>query len=353
MPFQTTCPVCKAKLRVKDKLKGRFITCPKCMDCTYPAHPDPEPSVEKAEPEPVVESPAEPTNVEEAASPEGVESAKSGPRRRKKNARTPKGVVSWCHLALVAGSLAVLLSGVTNWLLVPALLGAAGFFGAIAVIIFADERWKLAPSTWIAFGASVIALIQIAIAASPHRRGYTSAADIPVAKETIPFPNRELRRVGPSDDWLNAQEVAVEQGGLCLGVDSVYQAQVEKTVNGQPTTGRRAVGLIIHLRLVPTERVPAQVPFAAWSEAKSPPAGGVTLSASPKQPLALLSIPPGAAIVNHPKQTTFFPRMYIEDVLVFEAPRGSVESLRLTVPAAAFGGNGTIKFVIPSQMIEK
>jgi hypothetical protein len=40
-----------------------------------------------------------------------------------------------------------------------------------------------------------------------------------------------------------------------------------------------------------------------------------------------------------------------DDVLEFEVPRPGAESLRLELPAGAFGGNGLLRFRIPGQMI--
>ena len=43
----------------------------------------------------------------------------------------------------------------------------------------------------------------------------------------------------------------------------------------------------------------------------------------------------------------------VEEVLVFDAPGDDVKYLRLSLPAAAFGSEGTLNFIIPGSMIDK
>ncbi len=58
-------------------------------------------------------------------------------------------------------------------------------------------------------------------------------------------------------------------------------------------------------------------------------------------------------IVDHERPKSLYPKLYADDFLVFEVPRANVEFLRLELPAAAFGGTGTLRFQIPKAMIEQ
>jgi hypothetical protein len=58
-------------------------------------------------------------------------------------------------------------------------------------------------------------------------------------------------------------------------------------------------------------------------------------------------------VANQKGEQTILPNNSLEDVLVFEAPPENFDTLILQVPAANFGGNGRIRFVIPHDKVQK
>lgn len=57
-------------------------------------------------------------------------------------------------------------------------------------------------------------------------------------------------------------------------------------------------------------------------------------------------------IVGQISNESIYPGKEVSDVLVFEPPIGTVASLRLELPAGAFGGTGRLRLEIPKDMIE-
>ena len=56
-------------------------------------------------------------------------------------------------------------------------------------------------------------------------------------------------------------------------------------------------------------------------------------------------------VVDHERPKSLYPKLYADDFLYFEVPRGKFEFLRLEMPVSALGGEGTIRFQIPNSMI--
>jgi len=61
----------------------------------------------------------------------------------------------------------------------------------------------------------------------------------------------------------------------------------------------------------------------------------------------------GRSVVGHVEQEALYPGASVSDVLAFEPPIENVKYLRLELPAANFGGDGMIRFEIPSDQIER
>jgi hypothetical protein len=59
----------------------------------------------------------------------------------------------------------------------------------------------------------------------------------------------------------------------------------------------------------------------------------------------------GAKVEGQASSESLYPGKQLSDVLVFEPPIAKAETLKLRLPAAAFGGAGALKFRIPAEMI--
>src|SRR5207249_4308345 len=58
-----------------------------------------------------------------------------------------------------------------------------------------------------------------------------------------------------------------------------------------------------------------------------------------------------AGVVDKERKASVFPVATVDEVLAFAKPARAVESLRLELPAAAWGGAGVFRFTIPRAMI--
>ncbi len=71
-------------------------------------------------------------------------------------------------------------------------------------------------------------------------------------------------------------------------------------------------------------------------------------------PYKRLSLDPGSQVPGQiSSATSIYPGKRLEDLLVFEPPIENLQFLRLELPAAAFGGTGTLRLQIPKTMIRR
>jgi hypothetical protein len=173
-----------------------------------------------------------------------------------------------------------------------------------------------------------------------------TAAEAPKTDAAKPAP-AETPAKAADDGWHTAGGEAVACGDASVKIPSVML----KTVSATRMRGKEVLGQVVREQLLITVELTnkhstRRLEFASWSFPK--PGNVPTLADSmgkrydlrpPRAPTPGESVDPGKAV---------------EDVLTFQRPAESAkpESLQLRLPAAAFGGQGTLNFEIPAAMIE-
>ncbi len=171
--------------------------------------------------------------------------------------------------------------------------------------------------------------------------------------KVIPFPCRKSFRLVPSEspEWVDAATSALLQGEVAVCVVSAATEQL-KVAAGGTTAASKGVNLVIHLQvdLVGTAKT---IDFAGW--------GSANYGDSQQRPVLkddsnhvyeLRQLEPGTKVADHERSKSLYPQLYADDYLIYEPPPDKIESLRLELPASAFGGLGTLHFQIPKSMIE-
>ncbi|HVT30777.1 MAG TPA: hypothetical protein VHE81_22415 [Lacipirellulaceae bacterium] len=171
--------------------------------------------------------------------------------------------------------------------------------------------------------------------------------------KVIPFPCRKSFRWVSSDspNWIDAATTAALQGEVAVCIVSATTERLDLT-RGGTTSSSKDDNLVIHLEVELVGSGKA-IDFAGWGSANFGDARHrPELKDDANYVYELRQLVPGTKVVDHERSKSLYPQLYADDYLIYEPPRSKVESLRLELPASAFGGIGTLHFQIPKSMIE-
>ncbi len=349
MPFTAVCPVCSTKDRVDDELDGQHVVCSVCLH-RYIARVKRVLKAVEVEVEPDTATHSEPPPLgSENDVPTGQKV--DAPARRRVRRRTG-GKLGLSQLALALGCSALSFAAFVGWTYLPLILGACGLVAAVMSLVLDKRNGVTFACSSVGSLTSTVAFIVVALKAGGPRATPPLPEEV-TAKKSVVFPGgRQLLRTPQTGDWVDATKHAVEVNGLYVGVAASSVENVQFLKDGKPAGGPEGLCLVVHLRVVPAERIPSEVHFTPWSDGGPPSGDTPTVTDASGKKLTPVSIPRGATFAKHVRHTEFFPAMYVEDVLVFPAPEADGE-LRLTVPAEALGGVGPVRFVLPTARIGK
>jgi hypothetical protein len=154
------------------------------------------------------------------------------------------------------------------------------------------------------------------------------------------------------EDWVSAATHAIRKKDVRVQVLSAKIGAVEVEYGGKKVSSREKF-LILTLG-VGLEAVDfQQIPYETWADqlnqpSKNPPALTDNLNQTyPQKKLAL-----DRKIVARDVRGQLTPGRPVREVLLFPVPSAKMETLRLQLPASAFGDTGEIRFEIPRSMIE-
>ncbi len=153
-------------------------------------------------------------------------------------------------------------------------------------------------------------------------------------------------------EWVDADSAAVQQDDVCVCVASATIERL-KLASGGKTNASPNDNLVIRLQvvLVGTTR---KVDFASWGNASFGDARNKpSLADNFNNVYRHQAFGGGTEIVEHERPKSLYPKLFADDYLIFEVPKGNVDFLRLELPASAIGGMGTLRFQIPKSMIEQ
>jgi hypothetical protein len=252
-------------------------------------------------------------------------------------------------LFLVAGALAsVSIESVTG--LVRPLAGVGVAIGLVAVVTSGlAGRWLLMPVTL----AVVAAAIFVVSFAAPGILGPTYAASRQRVNQNdiqvLPHPQYARDPNVRIAEWVDASKASVRQGRF--RVEVLHAGVGTGRPAGQPSVSKQY--LLVHIRLhrhKTADEISAEAfaPPLLWPENVRATLWDTAGNRYEQQPVeAPRTAGPGHSSSSGPIVDA------TEEVLAFEIPPGSIKSLKLEVPAAAWGGPGTIKFAIPGSMIKR
>lgn len=344
MPFIARCSFCGCKARVPDDWLGNSVTCPKCSN-SYTAAPwDPaQKRTPPAKVAPVDVAARLPAPAEQVEAAQAETTATSRPLF--------PGLSGWSATSLLLAGLSLLFVSLAWLSLLSILLTCVGL-GLASVSFFKAQGPHQMSLMWPAFGgmanvAALCATIMFRPPSDPQPLGRT----LWQTPTELAFPCGQRKPVpGNTTEWIDASKEAAQFGGVFVTVASVV-SDFAKTGNRTKAGLTKEKCLVVQLQFL-TQAKGTQVRYHRL--------GDKTLNDTAPLP----------RLVNYHNQS-YVPRFIAmgkqatepfagtetdagtvtDDMLLFELPRGNVEFLRLELPAAAFGGTGTIRFHIPKSLI--
>jgi hypothetical protein len=370
MPFQAQCVFCGHQMRVPDHAYGASGRCPKCT-CSFTlvpaesanARPARGPGFRRrAAPKKSAVLPASPIQSDPRPAPVAAPASFPVPAPIAQAAilseddyslpeeRPPVGP-HWIDpvgfVALVAGGAALWcsstarLSGfVIPLSVVAALVGLAG-------LLLAPGRVRLLiPVTGTALGGLVflIAVFSPDLLGPVYRFSRQRDTTDPTAVRVVPLPGKGNEAIPTDPEWVDASRAALQQGRMRVQVIGATIVS-GKAKSSAETKGPTEPSLLLRLR---TQRVQSGSELAEKSPPRREPLRPRLTDGTGKAYQQRDSQEVGA---TNPRKEGLFPVAYQDEVFVFEAPAEGLGSLRLEIPADAWGGKGALRFTIPSALI--
>jgi hypothetical protein len=145
---------------------------------------------------------------------------------------------------------------------------------------------------------------------------------------------------------------AVQRQHLRVQVAAVRVRGVELEYQGKKTITPDKY-LLIRLQVSLEGAAFQQLPYEPWADlAGAPSKHPPTLTDHAGRAYTQKTFAAGRNVVGRTGRGYLTPGRQVHEVLVYPAPPGPVAYLRLTLPAAALGGEGEFRFQIPRSMIE-
>jgi hypothetical protein len=387
MPFSARCPFCGHTKPLPDEAFGAQATCPMCRNQFF-AIPDdsaelalagsaaasvrtddtpmPMPAREVyavADPLPVAPPPP-PVAPAVAVTPQPLtewpdESEPDPEPARDRDMPTPPAAL-WVSLAASAGlgvaaAVAVSVTAL-GFLVIPLALLAVLVGGATCYLFVKRQMPGLVLAVpGVATAASAVILVLALIAPDwltpQYEQSRLKSTYDPDVILYLPA-NGELvdpAKITPADGWADATKAACQQGPVRVKVVSATVGPVELTSGKPPFTKERY--LTIQLQITHAGHG-GPVPFSAWGAIvgeNQQPTPDVQLTVAGKTvgqtDLGTRQMP-GRIYHGH----ELAPAAVLATKLVFDLPQAN-EPLRLELPADAWGGKGSLRFLIPVGMV--
>jgi hypothetical protein len=166
----------------------------------------------------------------------------------------------------------------------------------------------------------------------------------PTTIRRIPLPGKTASTQDDDPEWADASSVALQQGKLTIQVDEVAITEFATAV--APNKKGKMVCLLIRLRIRDTSGQAGKAPsdLGTLKQEQRP-----VLTEGTAKVYELLDIQTGTAAKGRAGSELGM----VSRVLLFDAPGAEVQTLRLEIPAEAWGGVGTFRFAIPSSLIRR
>jgi len=343
------CPFCTDLQKARDLLPPGQTTCPICGGVIATARPsEASPASYQAS------APHRPRRQSDQL--QGlIEGRRPLPGENKTPTPSPLSVLTRVRRLDLGTAAALCLGGVAllldSWpdlsFLTKPLSGVGLVLGIVASVVAAFKKQENRP---LAIAVSALCLCVLLFVGSWPTLGGSPPASlwaIALRKEGLLAPQRITE-----DDWVDASVSAMKRESLQVEVASLRIGAVQlKSQGRQVLSGDKY--LVIGLRITDEGIVFRQVPYERWADlAESPSKNPPTLVDNLGRPYAQKSFDPPAKVLGRADLSILIPGRPVGEVLIFSVPPAGVEYLRLSLPAAAFGGMGEFRFQIPRNMLE-
>jgi hypothetical protein len=273
-----------------------------------------------------------------------------------------RGPVSRFALAaLLTGSVALICASI-SFVKIPALiLGGIGLIVGILGLRSPQGKGKL----WSIVGLSA-SLVAISLGAITlfHRADDSSENRVTHVPLRNPMTHASARdNPNGETEWVNAGTNAAQQGDVRVRLISIAVGPVDfkeppgsagKSQGASTKSGQkrpREKYLIIKLR-ISNAGAGRLIEYAGWNHpSPNSEAGLLSLRDAGGKEYSLKVFPPGREVVGQVSRASVPPTKWVDDVLVFEAPMGRVEFLRLELPGDIVGNKSNFRLQIPGRMI--
>jgi hypothetical protein len=161
-------------------------------------------------------------------------------------------------------------------------------------------------------------------------------------------------------DWVDAATNAVQHGDVRVRLISINIGPVDFQEASGPQKGSslrqaqkrpREKYLVIKLR-ISNAGAGQLIQYAGWSHPSAQPESAVlSLRDAGGKSYPLRLFPSDRVVAGQVTNASIPPTKWVDDVLVFDAPPGRVEYLRLELPAESVGSKGSFRLQIPGRLI--
>jgi hypothetical protein len=351
------CPNCGDLLSLKDFVPNRGAICPRCgmtidlaalqQALQAAAAPPKAPPADEAPPsdEPAEEEIAEAPPEAEPEPPEQPAAAAPTTAAALADEEQEPRVSVW--LAFAAGGLAVLVAWISPVAFLSKWLSLAGLILAVWLAIAQVKTGKV----HYPLAAGALCFLTLLVVGRWWRR---APLPPPPAMVVIPhdesglLPSRGLQE----GEWVDAADNDVRRQDVRLRIVSATVGTVELRRGEERPIASKTKHLILKL-LVSLEGERARsLPYEPWANTKqSPSKHPATLTDNKDQSYPQDTFDP-LKVPGRGEKIVSVVGAQIREVLVYPAAAAEAESLRLELPASAYGLEGTFRFEIPHRMIQ-
>jgi hypothetical protein len=381
MPFLAECMLCRQKVRLPDKATGASIQCPRCgsyftaapeerlMSAAKRQEPPspigivpPPPSMvvassPRVEPEPATDMPASAFDEAPDSTPQPALRLPVFPvSQAQRSGIEPIGIDP-------IGLGAIVVAGLAGWcttvfmltiLVIPlAILGfMAGLAGLAAGLLRDRPRWVLATIGTVAnLALFVAALFVPSWLGGTYQLSRERVEPEIATPRVVPLPGKAPAEGEPVPEWPDATRFSVHIKSVRIQVVSAEVRPLEIATTPKKKYTQESY-LVLRIR---AHQAPGGAEFAsdAWGqegtaqERRQPTLTDESGKSYQPAPAHL-----GGEAGTLTKRSTDFPLGITDEVYLFEAPAPGTASLRLEIPAAGWGGTGTVRFAIPRKMLQ-
>jgi hypothetical protein len=262
----------------------------------------------------------------------------------------PAVVVSLIPLLLGGAALWAASFTITCRFVIPlSVLGLLSALIAVALAWNGPKRRLILPiiGNTATSGVLILAVLAPSLLGPTYLRTRLGSGADPNLLRAIPIGSAPL--ISEVPEWIDASQYALQRGELRVQVSGVSVGQgsdaKEKSDGKGKSTKSELLLVRVRVQMPLSEQKANGAKQFDWSQSRTPTLSDSTGTSFTLRDTKVLE-PADAARKSH-----LFPMSTTDQIFTFEAPPTGWTSLRLELPAAAWGGNGVFRFTLPTSMM--